>query len=245
MEVRDLVNGSLELCGIIAAGETPSADDSALALRVLNNLLDSWSTENLALYFIDRKVFELVPGQSMYSIGKAPGADFDMLRPMTFKGAAVGALRRTPDLFVDQETPVEIVDYQKWIGVANKTLSSSLPAYLYPVGGTVNATIDIYPVPSGELGLVLYTENELTQFASLDDEIEFPPGYKMALEYCLAVEMAPRFGQALSPNVGMKAIQLKANIKRKNTKVGIMTNDTYGLSTNGCRTGNIFSGRYR
>lgn len=96
MQVRDLVKGALEICGIVAADETPAASDAQTGLRVLNSMLDTWSAENLAIYDLKREVFELTAGKNVYTMGKLEGADFDSLRPMTLKGAAVGELEKTP-----------------------------------------------------------------------------------------------------------------------------------------------------
>ena len=40
----DIINGSLRLLGVLAEGETPSADTSQDALRAMNQMIDSWNT---------------------------------------------------------------------------------------------------------------------------------------------------------------------------------------------------------
>ena len=41
----DIINGALRLLGMLAEGETPSANTSTDALAAMNQMLDSWNTE--------------------------------------------------------------------------------------------------------------------------------------------------------------------------------------------------------
>ena len=53
----DQINAALRLIGSLAEGETPSAATSQDALVALNQMLDSWSTERLAVYATQDQVF--------------------------------------------------------------------------------------------------------------------------------------------------------------------------------------------
>ena len=46
----DQINRALRLLGVLAEGETPSAETSQDALIALNQMIDSWSTERLSVY---------------------------------------------------------------------------------------------------------------------------------------------------------------------------------------------------
>jgi len=46
----DIINGSLRRLGVLAEGETPSAATSQDALTALNQMIDSWNTERLAVF---------------------------------------------------------------------------------------------------------------------------------------------------------------------------------------------------
>lgn len=255
MQVQDLVTEALEICGVLAAGETPSAADGQTSLRALNSMLDLWSSENLALYSLTREVFELVPGQSRYLIGKSIGADFNTSRPMTFEGAAVGNLIKFPiyetpaptvddpdpapvivgyTLKVDQEFPIDIIDSQRWIGLTDKAMTSGMASYLYYEGGAQNAGINLWPVPTSMMGLVLYSKKALADFASLADEVDLPPGYKTAIAYNLAKRIAGRFGKAISADDSIIADKSLGAIKVKNSRTprlvsDVMTKKTFNL----------------
>ena len=51
----DIINGALRLIGMLAEGETPSAETSADALFAMNQMIDSWNLEKLMIYNTDRK----------------------------------------------------------------------------------------------------------------------------------------------------------------------------------------------
>ena len=46
----DLINGSLRLLGVLAEGETPSSETSQDALLAMNQMVQSWNTERLAVF---------------------------------------------------------------------------------------------------------------------------------------------------------------------------------------------------
>ena len=80
---RDIIKTALLYIGAIAASENPSADMSSDALKSLNRMLDSWSTQNLLIYQASRDVLPIVtPGQEAYTIG-AVGADLTTQRPQS------------------------------------------------------------------------------------------------------------------------------------------------------------------
>ena len=53
----DQINGALRLIGQLAEGETPSAATSQDALTALNQMIDSWSIERLAVFSTQDQVF--------------------------------------------------------------------------------------------------------------------------------------------------------------------------------------------
>ena len=53
----DQINGALRLIGQLAEGETPSAATSQDALTAMNQMIDSWSIERLAVFSTQDQVF--------------------------------------------------------------------------------------------------------------------------------------------------------------------------------------------
>lgn len=64
---------------------------------------------------------------------------------------------------------------------------------------------------------------ELSEPATLDTTLAFPPGYLRAFRYNLAMELAPEFGVEPSPQVQRIAMTSKRNLKRINNPDDIMS----------------------
>lgn len=78
----DLVVGALRSINALEAGETPNANDSADALQVLNDMMESWSTDKLFVYAGVENILTWTPGQYQYTVGNPVGG--------TFSGTLVG-----------------------------------------------------------------------------------------------------------------------------------------------------------
>ena len=59
----DQINGALRLLGVLAEGETPSAETSQDALNALNQMIDSWNTERLSVFSTQDQVFNWPVGE--------------------------------------------------------------------------------------------------------------------------------------------------------------------------------------
>lgn len=261
--VLDLIKDSLGIVGVISADETPNASDSQLALRTFKRMIESWSAEHLNIFRIQREVFELIPGKGIYTVGE--DGDFETARPMDLVGAAYGPLIKTPiygepeipeddpetpedesleipdppllgyDLKVDFETKIEVIKYQKWIETRNKTMQSSAPTQIYKEGTAPLESLHIYPVPSEQIGLVLYSGKQLQDVIEVSDQLFLPPGYEEAIVNNLALRLYKPFGRAVDMDVKELAATSKGNIKRQNTRVPLMTSDAWMLGTGRCR----------
>lgn len=65
----DLVTDALRKINSLEAGEVPDATQLQDGLRILNDMLESWSTEHLHVFASTEYRFNWVPGQYQYTIG--------------------------------------------------------------------------------------------------------------------------------------------------------------------------------
>jgi hypothetical protein len=72
----DLITGALRNLKVLAAAETPSAQDAADALQVLNDMLESWSIDHLTIYSVVENLLDFTAGQYQYTIGNPDGGTF-------------------------------------------------------------------------------------------------------------------------------------------------------------------------
>ena len=231
----DIINGSLRLLGVLAEGEVPSAETSQDALRAMNQMVDSWSTERLSVFSTQDQQFIWPSGVISRTLG--PSGDFVGNRPVQLDDATY---------FVDPGTGVsygiKMINQQQYDGIAVKTVTSTFPQVLFVNMTYPDIDMYIYPRPTRDLRWHFISVEELTQPATLATTLHFPPGYLRAFRYNLACEMAPEFGVEPSSQVRRLAMASKRNLKRINNPGDIMS-VPYSLIASRQRF-NIYAGNY-
>lgn len=164
---ESLVYSALRLLGVIRAGQTASPEVLDDGLHALNDLIDSWSTERLMVYSLSRDLIDMT-GADTYEHGEAGGS-----RPRI---EAVGLISS------GSETPVEVLTRDTWAAGRDGVWCD----YDWPV-----STLRVRPTPATGTQLVLYTWRTVGTFSDLKEEVALPPGYAVALKYCLAAALAP------------------------------------------------------
>jgi hypothetical protein len=231
----DQINGALRLLGVLAEGETPSAATSQDALTALNQMIDSWNTERLAVFSTQDQVFSWLPGNISRTLG--PTGDFVGNRPILLDDATY---------FKDPASGIsygiKIINQQQYDGIAVKTVTSTYPQVIWVNMTYPDIEMYVYPVPTKVLEWHFVSVEELTQPALLSTTLAFPPGYLRAFRYNLACEFAPEFGIEPSPTVSRIAMASKRNLKRINNPGDIMALP-YSMVGNRQRY-NIFAGNF-
>ena len=74
----DIISRSLKDIGALAAGETPTADESQDALDMLNDMVAQWSNENMMVFYKTEIIFNTVQNTVQYTLGPggSVGASF-------------------------------------------------------------------------------------------------------------------------------------------------------------------------
>lgn len=231
----DQINGALRLLGVLAEGETPSAETARDALMALNQMIDSWNTERLAVFSTQDQVFLWPPGELNRTLG--PTGDFVGNRPVLLDDATY---------FRDPQTNVsygiKFINQQQYDGIAVKTVTSTYPQVIFVNNTFPDIDMFIYPKPLRELEWHFISVEELTRPAALATQLTFPPGYLRAFRYNLACEMAPEFGVEPSAQVQRIAMYSKRNLKRINNPDDIMALPYSIVGTR--QRYNIYAGNY-
>ena len=211
----ELINGSLRLLGMLAEGETPSAETSQDALSAMNQMIDSWNTERLAVFSTQDQVETWPPGTRFRTFG--PTGDIVGQRPILVDDAT---------FFRDPATGIsyglKLINQQQYNGIAVKTVTSTYPQVLWVNMTYPNIEMYVYPVPTKVLEFHIVSVQPLSEPANLATDLTFPPGYLRAFRYNLACEMAPEFGVEPSLQVSRIAMTSKRNLKRINNPDDIM-----------------------
>lgn len=231
----ETINGSLRLLGVLAEGETPSAETSQDALRAMDQMVDSWNTERLSVFSTQDQVFTWPAGLINRTLG--PSGDFVGNRPILLNDATYF---RDPSTGVSYG--IKMINQQQYDGIAVKTVSSTFPQVIFTNMTYPDIDMFIYPRPTRALEWHFISVEELTQPATLDTVLTFPPGYLRAFRYNLACELAPEFGVEPSPQVQRIAMTSKRNLKRINNPDDIMSMPYSLIATR--QRYNIFAGNF-
>lgn len=203
----DIVRDALKLLGVLAAGESLAANDSADGLRALNLLLGTWANERLLVHGARRTTYTLTPSLSPHTIGAS--GTFATARPVRIERASVIAVG---DTF---ERPVTMPTDAEWAAYGDKTLTHDVPSALWVEWTHPNAKLHLWPVPTTAATLVLYTWSRITEFAATDT-VALPVGYEDALIHALALRLAPMYGVEPSGLLVANAQAAIAAIQRTN-----------------------------
>lgn len=219
MTARQMIEYALQEIGAIAADEFVSDSDAKAGLVRLNSLLDTWQTERLTIYNLNRGLYTIVANQAAYTIGVS-GADWTCaVRPVFIQRA--GMLDTD-----DMESPVEILTQDRYAAISDKTQTSDEATALYYNPTVPLGTVTLWPVPTDATNQsVLYIPLPLTAGLTLDSTLTLAPAYEEAIRYNLAVRLCPVMGRPLDPLVAQLALESKKHIKSANTRVAEMVVD--------------------
>ncbi len=192
---QEVIVQALKKLGVVSFAESPPADQLTDGLDTLNNMLDSWGGDSLLNLSGIIDTITLVSGTNSYTIGSSQTVD--TVKPLSITSAYISD--------GNNDYPVAIITKETFDGKIDKT-SSGRPTGLYYAPGnsqqtTQTGTIYLYYTPDAAYTLTITSEKNFTEFSALTSNIDLMPGYKKALIYNLAIDLADEYGMAPSNNI--------------------------------------------
>lgn len=257
---RELLSGAHRLLGLVNSGNVlPEAvyQDNLVAL---NQMIDSWSTERLAVFCTQDQTYYWEAGNRIRTLG--PTGDFVYIlanqsdTPIVTQGedyiGVDDATTQRPILledstyFRDPTTNVsygiKFINQLQYNNIAVKTVQSTYPQVMFVNMTFPNITLSVYPVPNRMLEFHFISVQPLANPTTLETDLAFPPGYLRAFRYNLALELAPEFNVEPSTEVRRIAMYSKRNLKRINNPDDLMAMP-YSLMARRNRY-NIYAGNF-
>lgn len=228
----DFGTRALQLLGVIDPTETPSAEDGQTAFEVLNDWIDSLGAQRLTIHTVPRSTGTYTASSASITIGS--GGTFNIVRPLWIERAAYVVPGTSPAV----EAPLDVWNDQQYQAQTIKALTSTLPTALYyDYAWTAGlGTLKLWPIPTQNLTLVLYCPVALTEFADQSTDYTFPPGYRRAITFNLANELAPWYPAVTpDPRIAKIATESLGIIKRANTRIPLAVLDAPLLAMTGSR----------
>jgi hypothetical protein len=121
--------------------------------------------------------------------------------------------------------PVAVLNIEQYEMIGLKTLNGPWPKAIYYEPTETLGNIYVWPNPSqGEMHI--FVDQLFQQFTSINETINLPQGYTMALRWCLAERLMPMYGKASPTQIQMimkYAAQGKSTVKRTNMRPAIVS----------------------
>ena len=211
----EIIKTAMRQIGAIATGETPSAAEAADGLTALNDVLETWSTEKLAVWQQAVLPFTATAGVGAYTIG--PSGDFVTPRPVR-----ILSLYSSID---GVDYPAREWPYTQWQAVGVKGTGSTWPERYAYVNDFPDGRLFLWPVPATALQLQIGIQTELTAAPNLATVLSYPPGYARALHWALAAELSSEYGVQLNGQQMATVTATKAVIRKANRISTVSTMD--------------------
>lgn len=212
----DLIQQALETIKVKGEEQTSTTSaENTLGLKYLNDILDRWSVDNLAVYDLSLVSHTLTAGDGEYTIA-ASGADITSARPTEILGGYIRSngvdypLRR-----------VELVEYDSHADKATR----GLPEEVALDREASVARVYLWPTPDAAYTLYLRVRTAFTAFTASSNTVTYPPGYQAALTDALAVALCAPYGMDPPPWLLAQAERSYRLIKKGNRRVPRLVND--------------------
>ena len=196
----------------IEAGASELIDD---AITVGSDLLDTWRKEKLTVSGVTRNVFSLTANTQSYTIGS--GGTFNQDWPTAIEKWSVIPDDDAAD--PDEHNMGRPYTWDQWQSVRVKGTTGAYPTVMYYdrrwSAGLGNCLF--YPIQdNGDVDVVLYTHVPAITSLVAATSYNLRPGFHRALKLNLAVELADRYGKAVTTRLEKRAADALASLKRHN-----------------------------
>lgn len=174
-------------------------------------MLDAWLAERLMAFSLNIDEFALVPSQQVYTYGL--GGNFNKPRPAKIERVSIVSLTNPAQPL---EIPIDYLTDWDWQNVPVKIIPTTLPQAVYDDGSYPLRNMSYWPIPNVVSNTRIYVWQQLNQFPDLTTDLQFPPAYRKAIRYNLAVDLAPEWGMQIPQTVIATALESKGIVKSIN-----------------------------
>lgn len=175
---------------MLAAGETPSAEDYSNCSSALNNIVLRFGTLGMPLWKRIEQSITLLPNVKDYTINNVLQVTQVVLRDIT--GGTQYEL-----------IPKDRYDYNRL-----PSSTSGFPVHYTFIPGLENGTLTVWPTPDSSSAttktLLVTFQKEFDGFFASGDTPDFPAYWTDALIYELSVSIAPEYGVPLQDRAMLK-----------------------------------------
>jgi hypothetical protein len=187
---RDICTKALRTLGVAAANETPSAEDLREAVEWLNIWLKSSQADGHEVYLRTREQITLADGTATYdlpNLGPPITGVIEVIQAVAIESGQT------------YEQPLELLSRNEYMDLPNKDTEAK-PTHLFPEFTDTTQKVTMWPVPDAAYTLKLDVRKKFTEIDALDDTLQSPDHWQMAMVYGVAKHCIGAFGLTGTPD---------------------------------------------
>lgn len=216
--VRDIATRALRGIGVLAAGQVATNAQAQGALDRLNDWLDEAKADNLLAYTVTRTTATLTASQASFTVGA--GGNIAIARPVFIEDVNYVDNSVSPALEIDLGP---LLNEQQYQAIPQKALTGTRPAAVYYNPTFPLGTLIPWPIPTdANLLWAIYYAAVVDEYASINDAVALPPGYRRMLVANLAMELLGDYQRDAPAGLPQRAALSKATVMRLNDRPQVM-----------------------
>lgn len=177
---EEIIKSALRKCGVLAKGQTPSAEDYTDCGMALNALLQSLATKGMPLWKRLTYFTSLIAGTQTYTV-----SNVWKIAQIVVTDLAGG-------------TQIEVVQKSLYDFNRLPRNTTGQPVHYTYAPGLESGVLSLWPIPDSGTALAkqlqIVYQKEFDGFINLTDTPDFPAYWSEAIIYGLAQRIAPEYG---------------------------------------------------
>jgi hypothetical protein len=177
--------------GLLSRGEVPSSEMFVDGMRRLTDLINLWQTQGLKLWLLSDTSVTLVAGQARYVF--SPAGDVAMTKP----------LRVLQGYYLDSNSirrPLNVLSWDDYLRLSQVSGNNGAvnSYFVNKLATTLEVFFWLTPDATAATGTAhVLLQTQVTNFTEVDETMNFPQEWRIALRWGLADELATGQPQAI------------------------------------------------
>lgn len=195
-----VLESAMQDIGVLATGASASTSEKAYGLTKINNILGSWSYEQLLIPYRVKESLSVANAITSRTIGS--GADWNTVRPTKILSLWWKPATNTSE-------PIKLISAEEFGALEAKDVSTGRPDRMYyePVDSSniTRGVLYFDKTTAATETLFMISEKELSELSAITDTISLPTPWIDALTKTLAIDIAGKFGVNLKDSHAVTA----------------------------------------
>lgn len=190
---NDIITDALFLIGELGTAETPDAFMLRTGLQLINENLNKWTSDSIYIPFLTTLNFDLIIGQSDYTVAQIPDVDIvsDKIIDLSFANYSLPASGSSQLIY-----PLKIISKAEFYNVTRQNNITSRPMYIFLNKQADVSILTVWPIPNQAYPCTVRVKTMLDSVAQQDSMGGLPPYYYGLLKYVLAQEFTAYYPSA-------------------------------------------------